>query len=108
MITGGYQIVDLKNTTLTAGSETGVVISGAYNSIANNDLPILLKGVKIGNISLRPYWVNFRRNSAASVKGTVLLEGFNNNASLYEIIITSDDEVYLTLKKLAYVEESEG
>ena len=57
----GYQIVDLKDTTL---SETGTKVSGVYESLKNsNRKPILLTGIVIDGIKLSSAFVQIGINN---------------------------------------------
>lgn len=55
MRTGGYQIIDLKNVQLTAG--TGHVFPGIYDSIESTHKAILVSGMNVGGTEFHDTFV---------------------------------------------------
>lgn len=57
MVKGGYQIIDLKNKTLTSG--VGMVFDGVYNKVEGTRKPILVSGLNVGGTEYHDSFVDF-------------------------------------------------
>lgn len=79
---GGYQILDLKGTALTAGSAS--TIKGIYETLEGNyHKPVLVSGLVIGDTVYADAYVTF----------TVSESNYIGKAYGYNITITDDDEI---------------
>ena len=64
---GGYQILDLKNTSFALG--TGAVVAGAFETIRGTKKPILVSGIVIAGKRYHDAYVDFTLVTTASASG---------------------------------------
>ena len=83
MTHGGYQIIDLKNTTLKV--DTGTKIDGVYNKIKSTRKAILISGLNVGGTEYHDTFVEL------TVSGT------NFTGTIYGKTITISDEDLVTI-----------
>lgn len=90
MKNGGYQVLDLKEISLTSG--TPETISGAFAALSgSNNKPILVSGLSIGGDVVPDFYCAFVVISDDYV-GTTFI-----NTSSIEIVVASDDSVTVTV-----------
>ena len=83
MTHGGYQIIDLKNTTLKVG--TGTKIDGVYAKIKSTRKAILISGLNVGGTEYHDTFVEL------TVSGT------NFTGTIYGKTITISNEDLVTI-----------
>ena len=65
---GGYQIIDLKNKTMTSG--VGAVYDGIYDKVKGTRKPILVSGLNLGGTEYHDSFVDFTV-SGTTFTGTI-------------------------------------
>lgn len=100
MFDGGYQIINLGNNAITAGGSAVTIGNDIYNKIKNCNLPILIKGLKIGSTVYRPCYVNFQAGTNKYV-GTVEVVKSTHGLTATILTITNADKASVETVEVA-------
>lgn len=87
MFTGGYQIIDLKNTEFATGAN--VKVEGMYQKIKGTHKVVLVSGLKLSGVgSVKDFWASFAES------GENLLSTSNG----YVLTVTPQDILTVTVE----------
>ena len=88
---GGYQIVDLKNVSITIDAEVPATIPGVHNAIANaNGKPILLEGIVVGGNAYPAQYIEVLPSSTSFIAKVTVVD------NAYMLTVTNADVVTIT------------
>lgn len=88
-MSGGYKLIDLKDTNIPISGD-GVKVKGIYNEIESNyRKAVMVTGLTIGGVECSDRWLNFRVLDGAYVG----LLGFNDAYLHLLLKVEADDTV---------------
>ena len=88
---GGYQIVDLKNVSITIDAVTPVTIPGVHEAITNaNVKPILLEGIVVGGDAYPAQYIEVLPSSTSFTAHVTVVD------DVYLLTVTNADVVTIT------------
>lgn len=105
MLTGGYQIVDFKGDAFTVSTQKTLDFD-LYGMISKKNLPLYVKGLKIGSTNQASNWVQFYKNSSTSYIGLVKVEESTHGLKVSYMEVTSANKA--TVRQVELAEYSSG